>query len=197
MKKSEARQKTTAALIKIAREHFTRYGYYDVSLEKIAEEGKVTRGAVYHHFKNKQGLFMAVVEAVQTDIARIIELEAQKSDDSWQQLIAGCRGFVKGANANDCRRILLVDAPAVVGWQAWRKVDRENSMGVLREHIEELKAQGYLAENVDPGLMTYAVSGALNELALNYPLDGGADQDHMLSITIAHIVGGFKRDITD
>jgi len=53
VKNKEATLKTTSSLIKIAREHFAEHGYFDVSLEKIAEEGAVTRGAVYHHFKNK------------------------------------------------------------------------------------------------------------------------------------------------
>lgn len=193
MKNEEATQKTTSSLLKIAREHFTEHGYFDVSLEKIAEEGNVTRGAVYHHFKNKKGLFLAVLENVQKDVAIQIEQEALKSDDLWQQLILGCWGFIKGANAKECRRILLVDAPAVVGWDTWRKIDQENSMSVLQEHINDLKAQGYLYDNVDTELMTYSISGALNELALNYPLHEVAKINEAISITISQMVSGFRR----
>lgn len=56
MKNVEATNKTTSSLIEIARKYFAQYGYFDVPLEKIAEEANVTRGAIYHHFKNKQGL---------------------------------------------------------------------------------------------------------------------------------------------
>lgn len=62
MTNKEATRKTTSALLSIARAHFAEYGYFDVALEKIVEEANVTRGAVYHHFKNKQGLFVAVLE---------------------------------------------------------------------------------------------------------------------------------------
>lgn len=193
MKREEAKQKTTSALLKIARKHFTQHGYFDVSLEKIAEEADVTRGAVYHHFKNKQGLFLAVLETVQKDIARHIEKEASKSDDRWDQLILGCLGFVKGANTKNCRRILLVDAPVVIGWDAWRKADRENSMHVLQEHIDELKQLGYLADDVDTKLMTYTISGALNELALNYPKQDLGEINKNIGVTIEYMVGGFRK----
>lgn len=193
MKNKEATYKTTSSLLTIARKHFTEYGYLDVSLEKIAEEGNVTRGAVYHHFKNKQGLFMAVLECVQKDVSIQIKEEAKKSDDPWQQLILGCVGFVNGANAKENKRILLVDAPAALGWGAWRKIDQENSMSVLLEHINDLKESGYLCHLVDTQLMTYAISGALNELALNYSQNGMANCDDKMIDTITQLVHGFQK----
>lgn len=195
MKKEEARQKTISALLKIARTHFTQYGYYAVSLEAIAEEGQVTRGAVYHHFKHKKGLFLAVLEEVQKDVAAQIETEATKSDDLWNQLIYGSIGFIKGANTKECRRILLVDAPAVVGWDAWRKADQEHSMNVLKEHIDELNRMGYLKEDVDTGLMTRSISGALNELALHAPAQAEeADIDTAIRNTVSQLVDGFRKN---
>ncbi|MBY2475571.1 TetR/AcrR family transcriptional regulator [Clostridioides difficile] len=193
MKNEEATQKTTSALLKIARKHFTKLGYFDVSLEKIAEESNVTRGAIYHHFKNKKGLFLAVLDNVQKDVAKQIEREALKSDDPWQQLILGCLGFIKGANAKECRRILLVDAPVVVGWDAWRKADQENSMNVLQKHIDDLNEQGYLERDVDTKLMTYCISGALNELALNYSSNEEVEINNEISFTISHMVSGFRK----
>ena len=193
MKNVEATYKTTSSLIKIARKYFAQYGYFDVPLEKIAEEANVTRGAIYHHFKNKQGLFIAVLESVQKDIAAQIEKEALKSDDPWQQLILGCIGFVNGANAKENRRILLVDAPSALGWDTWRKIDQENSMRALQEHINDLKARGYLCDDVDTSLMTCSVSGALNELALNCSKDDIAMSERKIFDTISQLVSGFRR----
>ena len=192
MKNKEASYKTTSNLLAIARKHFTEYGYFDVALEKIADEGNVTRGAVYHHFKNKQGLFTAVLECVQKDVSMQIEEAAMKSDDPWQQLILGCAGFVKAANERENKRILLVDAPAVLGWAAWRQIDQENSMNVLQEHISDLKAWGYLRDDADTELMTYSVSGALNELALNYAQTETGSDDKIID-TITQLVYGFKK----
>jgi len=196
MKNEEASAKTISSLVKIARKHFTEYGYFEVSLEKIAEETNVTRGAVYHHFKSKQGLFIAVLESVQNDIVIQIENEASKSNDPWQQLILGCAGFVKGANAKENRRILLMDAPAALGWEIWRKYDRENSMNALKQHINDLKILGYLRDDVDTELMTFSVSGALNELALVYSdndTHGTLEESNPLITIISLLVSGFKR----
>jgi len=193
LKKEEATYKTTRSLIEIARKHFTKHGYHTVSLETIAEESNVTRGAVYHHFKSKKGLFIAVLESVQKDVAAQIKREASKQDDPWQQLIWGCLGFVKGANAKENRRILLVDAPAVLGWDIWRKSDRENSMSTLKEHIGELEAQGYLQDGVDAKLMTFSISGALNELALVYSENDKWGENDPFLRTISRLVSGFER----
>lgn len=193
MKNSEATYKTTSSLLKIARKHFTWYGYYEVSLEKIAEEGSVTRGAVYHHFKNKMGLFIAVMENIQKEVAAHIEMEAMKNDDPWQQLILGCASFVNIANAKDIRQILLIDAPAALGWDTWRKVDKENSVSVLKKHIDELKTQGYLRDDVNTELMAYSLSGALNELAMNYSHQEAIKEEDGMINTISQLVDGFKK----
>lgn len=193
MKNKEASYKTTTNLLTIAQKHFTEYGYFDVALEKIAEEGNVTRGAVYHHFKNKQGLFTAVLECVQKAVSVQIEEAAMKSDDPWQQLILGCAGFVKAANERENKRILLVDAPAVLGWTTWRQIDQENSMRALQEHIDDLKAWGYLCDDVDTRLMTCSVSGALNELALNCSQNDTAIAEGKIYSTISQLVSGFRK----
>ncbi len=195
MKNSEAAYKTTSSLIEIARKYFAEYGYFDVPLDKIAEEANVTRGAIYHHFKNKQGLFIAVLDSVQKDVAAQIEKAALKSDDPWQQLIFGCVGFVNCANAKPNRRILLVDAPSVLGWDTWRKIDRENSMRTLQEQINDLKAWGYLCDDVDTSLMTCSVSGALNELALNYSQGDAVSTDRKVFDTISQLASGFRRNV--
>lgn len=194
MTNKEATRKTTSALLSVARAHFAKYGYFEVALEKIVEEANVTRGAVYHHFKNKQGLFVAVLESVQEEVATQIQKQALKSNEAWEQLILGCVGFIKAANAKGNRQILLVDAPAVLGWEVWRSVDAKHSMNVLQAHIEELKAQGYLRDKVDTQLMTFALSGALNELALQFCANSKKKQEKKLLATLTQFVSGFRKD---
>ena len=193
MKNEEATLRTTTSLVKIARNHFTEHGYNNVSLEAIAEEGSVTRGAIYHHFKSKKGLFASVLENVQQDVATRIEAEASKHNDPWQQLILGCLGFVKCANAEENKRILLMDAPSVLGWDTWRKSDQENSVNVLKKHIDYLQAQGYLQDGVDTKLMALSISGALNELSFVYPKNSTSEEDNHLLNTISLLVSGFRK----
>ena len=88
---------------------------------------------------------------------------------------------------------MLVDAPSALGWDTWRKIDQKNSMRTLQSHINNLKALGYLCDDVDTRLMTCSVSGALNELALNCSQDNTAMSERKVFDTISQLVGGFRR----
>lgn len=67
-------------------------------------------------------------------------------------------------------------------------------MNVLQTHIEELKAQGYLCDKVDTQLMTFALSGALNELALQFCANSKKKQEKKLLATLTQFVSGFRKD---
>ena len=156
---------TIATLMAVARRHFTERGYAESSMEEIVAEAKLTRGALYHHFGSKKGLFRAVLASVQKEIGERVEAEAAKGDHPWDQLIMGCRAFVSAAVEPRMRRILLIDGPAVLGWDEWRRMDEENSMRHLREHLDMMQRQGYL-NPLPLDALTHCLSGALNESAL-------------------------------
>jgi AcrR family transcriptional regulator len=161
----EETNETIRKLIEVARVHFTEHGYADSALENIVSDAELTRGALYHHFRSKKGLFQAVVETVQKEVAEQVETEAAKSEDVWEQLFLGCRAFVSAAVEPRNKRILLLDGPAVLGWETWRAMDEENSMRLLREQLLIIQQHGYL-EGVSIEAMTHFLSGALNESAL-------------------------------
>ncbi|MFX3633924.1 MAG: TetR/AcrR family transcriptional regulator [Candidatus Pristimantibacillus sp.] len=156
---------TIHKLKEVARRHFTTEGYADCSLEEIAKNAEVTRGAVYHHFGNKKGLFRAVLELVQNEVAQRLEEEASRSDDLWEQLYLGCRAFVTVATEPENRRIMLIDGPAVLGWEEWRLMDEQQSMKLLHGQLELMQEQGYL-RNIRLEAVTHLLSGAMNEAAL-------------------------------
>lgn len=166
MRKSKAEaQETIRRLVDIARTHFTEYGYANAALESIVQEAHITRGAVYHHFRNKKELFRTVLEAVQQEVAERVEREASTSENVWEQLYLGCRAFVVAAVEPRNQRIMLVDGPAILGWEAWRALDEKHSMRLLRGQLEVMRQHGYL-QNVPLDVMTHFLSGALNETTL-------------------------------
>lgn len=180
----EHSQETANKLLSIARARFTEYGYAKASLEEIVAEAGMTRGALYHHYGNKLGLFKAVVSEVQAEVGEMVEREASRSEDPLEQLILGCKAFVEAAVSPAARRILLLDGPAVLGWEAWRRMDEENAMRHLREQLELLQAKGYYAR-LSPAAMTSFLSGALNESALwiaERPDEPGALEETMAVI---------------
>lgn len=166
MKNQELAERTKSNLINIARVQFTEKGYAETSLEEIVGKANVTRGALYHHFGNKLGLFKAVVEVVQGEMAEFIEQEAAKSEDSWEQLTLGCHAFIHAALKIGNRRILLVDGPAVLGWNEWSEIDDHHSESRLLQKIKELKAEGLIKNLISAEALTTVISGSLNEAVL-------------------------------
>ncbi|GAC67928.1 TetR/AcrR family transcriptional regulator [Gordonia soli] len=141
---------------------FADRGFADVSLDDVAAGAGVTRGAVYHHYRSKAGLFAAVAADLQSSIAdQVVDAATAVGDDPTDQLRAGCHGFLDAITAPAPLRVLLVDAPAVIGWQEWRRLDAENSVVHLREALA--------AAGVDDGIvdaLAAHLSGAMNEAAL-------------------------------
>lgn len=156
---------TTAKLLELAREILKAQGYAGLALEDLAARAGVTRGAIYHHFGSKQGLFEAVLAAAHAETAGAVETAAMAHADPWDQLVAGCHAFITVASAPDVRRILLIDGPAVLGWQRWRELDAESSGQLLDEVLAELADAGMI-ERAITGAAAALLSGAMNEAAL-------------------------------
>jgi AcrR family transcriptional regulator len=163
--KAEQRAETTRRLISIARAQFTAHGYAQTSTEAIVHLAGVTRGALYHHFGNKEGLFTAVVAEVQRDVARRVAEASRVTEHPWDQLILGCHAFLRASLEPDVQRIMLIDGPATIGWDAWRKMDAENAMRLLEAGIREL-ADMHIIEVASVTAATHLLSGAMNEAVL-------------------------------
>ena len=165
LRKIETGKKTAAQLVAVARRFFTTQGYSKTSLEDVVREAGVTRGALYHHFDGKKGLFLAVFTEAQADIAnRLIEVD--KSGSSiWDRFISCNRVFLEACLDSELQKIVLIDAPAVLGWDMWRKIDEEKTLGILRSHLKELIEKGIIKPlPLEP--LTHAISGANNEVLL-------------------------------
>jgi AcrR family transcriptional regulator len=162
--KAQQREETTATLVAKARELFADKGYGHVSLAEIVEAAGVTKGALYHYFNGKDDLFRAVLEQVHTEVADRIE-QATAGGDSWDQLVLGCRTFLTASAEPQLQQIMLIDAPAVLGWGTWRQLDASTSMQHLIDVLTRLIDEGVIPKQpVTP--LAHLLSGAMNEAAL-------------------------------
>ncbi|GGP97495.1 TetR/AcrR family transcriptional regulator [Streptomyces roseolilacinus] len=163
--RAEQRAVTRQALLAEGRRRFAADGYHRVVLAEVARAAGVTKGAAYHHFDSKAGLFRATVRQVQQELGERVASAAERHEDLWEQLRAGCRAFLAAGTDPAVRRILLVDAPAVLGWDEWRALDEESSARHLTEALTALAEAGVIDDQpVEP--LARLLSGALNETAL-------------------------------
>jgi AcrR family transcriptional regulator len=113
---------TTHQLLTAARRLFARDGYAAASLDAICEDAHVTKGAFYHHFRNKEQLFRAVYEREQQDLSSAIAQTYSHYNDPWEGLFQGMREFLVGSMEPSTQRITLIDAPGALGWEAMREI---------------------------------------------------------------------------
>lgn len=135
----ERRQATRRALVSAARQEFAENGFAATNTPAIAAKAGVTRGALYHHFADKQALFAAVVEEEHALLALAINSAAESEDEPGpvRALIAGGDAYLAAMQDSGRRRILLIDAPAVMERE---KLDEINARFGLRTLIEGVKA---------------------------------------------------------
>ncbi|MCB2227379.1 MAG: TetR/AcrR family transcriptional regulator [Desulfarculaceae bacterium] len=164
--KQEARsRRTTGRLLAEARRLFSAQGYAATSAEEIVAAAGVTRGALYHHYEGKKGLFRAVVEQVQGEVAQRVRRAVERAPLPLDKLIAGNSEFLTACLSPDVRRILLIDGPAVLGWEQWRAIDEANVLGHYQDFLRLLMDQGALRPQPVEAL-AHIISGAANEAAL-------------------------------
>ncbi|MFF0115364.1 TetR/AcrR family transcriptional regulator [Streptomyces prasinus] len=163
--RAQQREQTRQALVRESRRLFSTVGYGSVGLSEIVHAAGVTKGALYHHFSSKADLFRAVLEQVQQEVAERIAETADAREDTWEQLVSGCRAFLTVSTDPTIQRIMLVDGPAVLGWSEWRTMNETTSGRHLAQVLGDLIDEGVIAaQRVEP--LTHLLSGAMNEAAL-------------------------------
>src|SRR3982750_1415055 len=109
--KAEQSELTQGALLTAARELFTEKGYAATATEEIVQQAGVTRGALYHHFRDKEELFQAVFEEAERGLVETVRTAADSAQtDPWQGFLVGCQAFLDACLEPAVQRIVLLDA---------------------------------------------------------------------------------------
>ncbi len=159
-KMAETRKK----LIEVARRAFAEYGYADTSMDKLTAEAGLTRGALYHHFGDKRGLFAAVVDQIDSQMAEYAQQHLEQPDDLWEGLLLEGQTYIQNALNPEFQRIVLRDGPAVLGDPAhWPSQNR--CLQSTRRCVEQLLATDRI-KIVDPEAAAVLLNGAAMNAAL-------------------------------
>jgi AcrR family transcriptional regulator len=168
----ERRASTRRQLLTAARKLFAEKGYAETSTPDIVKAAGVTRGALYHHFADKQALFAAVVEEEHALLALTIHQAAEAGEEEpgpIKALIRGGEGFLSAMQDEGRRRILIIDAPAVLGREAVDAIDARHGLQTLIEGVEAALAAGAIRDL--PALPLAHLLNALFDRAALAPAD--------------------------
>ena len=167
---------TTTALVDAARELFAHDGFAATSLDAVVARAGVTKGALYHHYDSKRALFRAVYDREQERSAAAIAAVAGRKHDPWDAFEAGSRAFLEHTLDPGVQRIVLIDAPGALGWEAMREGERA-SLLMMEEGLRRAIAAGRIAKRpVEP--LAILLFGALCEGAMT--IARAPDQDAAL-----------------
>jgi AcrR family transcriptional regulator len=158
--------RTRRDLLDAGRALFVEKGFFETSIsDLVTRSGVGTRGAFYHHFKDKAELFRAVFEEVERDLTLRSLASPPQGADAWEKLSVGMRGFLESALEPEVQRVMLIDGPVVLGWQTLRSIQEGNSIALINEMVDEAIAEGIIDDH-PVGELTHLLVAAVEEAAL-------------------------------
>lgn len=163
----EISEATRRKLLAAARRLFASRGYARVSADEIADKAALTRGALHYQFGDKRGLFEAVAKELLAELAqRIFTDTMSQVEEGPAELERGCEVLLEAYGEPALQTILLRDAPVVLGWAEWRRLQDESGLaGLIGHALEHWVEAGWIeAPRVEP--LSRLLLGALTQAGL-------------------------------
>ncbi len=162
--RAEQATATREALIDAARRLWADKGFFATSTAEIVEAaGAGTRGALYHHFADREELFLAVFDAVQEELTTSMAPTKIDEVDPISRVRKVLLVFLDLVAERPDAQALLIDGPAVFGWRRWRELESQRGLAAIENLLEAaVQADQIAAHLVQPlaelllGLMTDA-----------------------------------------
>jgi AcrR family transcriptional regulator len=162
---AERGRATREHVVDVATDLFATAGYDGTSIEAVMRAAQVSKGALYHHFPGKDALFEAVLDRITERIEAALDAAAVGVETPAGLIRAGCVTWIHLATDPVVQQIMLIDAPAVLGWQRWRERDEATTLGAMRAALAAAAREGVLdPRHVD--VFAHALLAMANELAL-------------------------------
>lgn len=162
--RSEMIEETRGKLIAAARQIFGTVGYAAASMDEFTAAVGLTRGALYHHFGDKRGLFQAVAAQIDLEMdARLNAVQAGASDQ-WEGFCARCRAYLGMALDSEIQRVVLLDGPSVLG-AAYTQAARSQCLTSMAEALKALM-DAKVIKRGDPETLALLINGGLEDAAV-------------------------------
>ncbi len=161
---AEHASRTQASLVDAARGLFASQGYFATTTEEIVRAAGLTRGSLYHHFSDKKALFLAVFVVIQQEL-QTRSRGRPAPDSARERLESGLLGFLQASTTPEIQQVILIDGPAVLGWQVWRGLEADYGLGAIRGLLEDAVDEGAI-EQQPLDALAHILLAAVDEAAL-------------------------------
>jgi AcrR family transcriptional regulator len=156
---------TRGRLVEVATSLFADHGYEGTSIEAVLAAAGVSRGALYHHFAGKEALFAAVLLAISDRVTAEVTEAIRDCTDPLDAMRTGALAWIDLAGDPVIQRVMLVDAPSVLGWEQWRAMDEGRTVGAMQAMLQAVSDNGRLPQElVEP--FSHMILAALDEAAM-------------------------------
>lgn len=165
---------TREALLTTAANLFVERGYSGTALSQVASAADLTRGAVYHHFKDKQDLFQAVLEQIEADRQDITAEAYLAHDDPVEGAFAAMSAYLDHGLDPQYAEIVLRQGPIALGWELWKECEERYAAGLIEQVLAALMSAGRITDLPVERLaaVTFtALSGCAMDIAASDPAD--------------------------
>lgn len=154
---------TRAKLLSAAREAFGTVGYVNTSMDDFTASVGLTRGAIYHHFGDKRGLLEAVVKEIDMEMDNKLRKVSDEAEGNWEGFVGRCRAYLTMALDPEIQRIVLRDAPAVLGTSYYQS-SQSQCLATMGNMLLQLM-QEHIIEKTDCEALARLINGGLVDLA--------------------------------
>ncbi|MBY8859307.1 TetR/AcrR family transcriptional regulator [Nocardia sp. CA2R105] len=191
-RREENAAETRRALVENAARLFADQGFAGTSLDQVAVLARVTKGAVYHHFTNKQALFRAVLELVDERTVTMIASTAGSVDSPWDATLAGLSAFLDRCLDPEYQQICFRDGPTALGFVQWWEHGERHVEGVLTAALAALR-EDHSIVTADTDALGTALYGALTAAALTIARAEDAQQArNAMGRTMVELLEGLR-----
>ena len=164
-KRVERGQATREQLLEVAIRLFAERGFEGTSIEAVLDAASVSRGSLYHHFPSKEALFEAAFIEMEARIGTELANAGAGTTDPIAALRAGSLEWMRLAGDPTVQRVVLIDAPAVLGWERWRAIEEASALGMIKLAMQVAAADGRLRPELADAY-AHMLLATVNELAM-------------------------------
>ncbi len=151
-------------ILRVAAREFARRGVTGTSIARVGQLAGVTKGGVYFHFRSKEELFLAVIDAERGELREAAGRPEGSGAAAQLEAFLGARlaSHLRRPEARALMRLLGTDVRA--GFDTTLRGDARGELRALRARLRELFSDGQRDGSLlveDPALAAFVVAGAV------------------------------------